>query len=161
MHQVSRPPTLSPDRVEEVLVRTPEIEFLGLLQQPECQQRLFEAGQGLGAFLEGSVDVVARNLVRSAFGQGGPALLLPLPVAVIRAGHHEVLARVALAIERAVVSTDDGSERAQPVLRREGSEVDQQVLRSALLTPTAGEKSTAQHLMVDLAALPTEHGPCT
>ncbi len=30
-----------------------------------------------------------------------------------------------------------------------------------VLTPTAGEKSTAQHLLVDLAALPTEHGLCT
>jgi hypothetical protein len=60
-------------------------------------------------------------------------LLLPLPIAVVRAGHHEVLAQVALAIEAAVVSTDDGSERAQAVLRRDGSEVEQQVLRSALL----------------------------
>src|SRR6266516_583931 len=134
MHQVPGPPTLSPDRVEEVLVRTTEIEFFGLVEQAECQQRLFQAGQGLGALLEGSIDVLARGLVRSALGHRGPAFLLPLPVAVVRAGHHEMLARVALAIEGAVVSTDDGSERAQAVLRRDGSEVDQQVLRGALLT---------------------------
>jgi len=30
-----------------------------------------------------------------------------------------------------------------------------------VLTPTAGEKSTAEHLLVDLAAIPTEHGLCT
>src|SRR5207247_7630141 len=58
--------------------------------------------------------------------------------------HHEVLARVALAIERAVVSTDDGSERAQAVLRRDGSEVDQQVLRGALLTCRRREDDLAR-----------------
>jgi hypothetical protein len=30
-----------------------------------------------------------------------------------------------------------------------------------VLTPTAGETSTAEHLLVDLAAIPTEHGLCT
>jgi hypothetical protein len=30
-----------------------------------------------------------------------------------------------------------------------------------VLTPTAGEKSAAEHLLVDLAAIPTEHGLCT
>ena len=30
-----------------------------------------------------------------------------------------------------------------------------------VLTPTAGEKSTAEHLLIDLAAIPTEHGLCT
>ena len=68
MHQVPCPPTLSPYGVEEILVRTAEIEFPGLAEQAESQQRLFEAGQGLGAFLEGSVDIVTRTLVRSAFG---------------------------------------------------------------------------------------------
>ena len=125
MYEVPSPPTLSPDRVEEVLVRTAEIQFLGLLEQPDSQQRLFEAGQGLGTFLERSVDVAARGLVRSAFGHRGPAFFLPLPIAVICAGHHEVLARVALAIEGAIVTTDDGFECAQAVLGRDGSEVDQ------------------------------------
>src|SRR5207244_7168072 len=31
----------------------------------------------------------------------------------------------------------------------------------AVLTPTAGERSTAEHLLVDLGAIPTEHGLCT
>src|ERR1700694_6238584 len=30
-----------------------------------------------------------------------------------------------------------------------------------LLTPTAREKNTAEQLLVDLAAIPTEHGLCT
>src|SRR5207237_1076531 len=70
--------------------------------------------------------------------QEGPRLSWPsappaAPIAVVRAGHHEVLARVALATEAAVLSTDDRSKCAQAVLRRDGSEVEQQVLRSALL----------------------------
>ncbi len=49
-------------------MRTAKIEFPGLVEQAKCQQRLFEAGQGLGTFLVGAVDVLARGLVRSAFG---------------------------------------------------------------------------------------------
>ena len=30
-----------------------------------------------------------------------------------------------------------------------------------MLTPTAGEKTTAEHLLIDLAAIPTEHGLST
>ena len=55
-----------------------------------------------------------------------------------------MLTRVALAIERAIVSTDDGLERAQAVFRGYRGEVDQQVLRSGLLTCCRGEDDLAR-----------------
>jgi hypothetical protein len=54
-----------------------------------------------------------------------------------------VLTGVALAIERAVVSTDDGLERAQAVFSWDGGEVDQQVLRGALFACGRGKDDFA------------------
>src|SRR3989442_550537 len=78
------------------------------------------------------------------FGHRSPAFLLPLPVAVVCAGDYEVLTGVALAIEPAVVSTDDGLERAQAVFSWDGGEVDQRVFRGTLLTCRRGEDDLAR-----------------
>jgi hypothetical protein len=70
-------------------------------------------------------------------GECGPALFLLFPVAVVGTGEHEVFAACAVPVERAIEAADDGFERAQPVLGRDGGQVHQS-LRGAVLLGVGG-----------------------
>jgi hypothetical protein len=80
-----------------------------------------------------------------AFGLRGPAFLLALPVAVVSAGDHEVLTRVALALERAVRSADDRLVGAQAMLGGDRREIDHQLLRDAALGVGRGKDDRARN----------------
>jgi hypothetical protein len=128
------------------VLRAAQVQGQGLVEQAEAGQGLLQPVDRAGGWLEYLVQVVGGGVVGGALGDGPPLLLLAPPVEQVGAGHHELVAVLAVQVPRAGRAVDDGLEGAEPAVGGGAAPRQVECERERLLAGERGKAAAGQQL---------------